>query len=99
VDSKASDKLRIQFQRLGTIVWKDDNDTVRKPDARGFALSWLSDSSPLPVRLVTRRNTNKERPTMHRQRASKRETNYKGASRKRSRRTRKKKSTQRRRRR
>ena len=96
VDSEASDRLRIQFEKLGTIIWKDDNNTVRKPDARGFALSWLSDSSLLPVRLVERRSTNED---MLRQRTSKRETNYKGASRKRSGRTRKKKSTKRRRRR
>ena len=52
VDLNARNFMTIRFVRFGTIVWKDDNDAVRRPDARGFCVAWLRDTPKLPVRLA-----------------------------------------------
>ena len=50
VDESSSDTIRIRFERFGTVIWKDDDNTVRKPDARGFSLTWLKDNTHWPIR-------------------------------------------------
>lgn len=70
VDERASDSITMRFQHFGTVVWKDDNNTVRRPDARGFSLTWIKDRTQWsvrdarkesPRRLSKRRRTAKSR--------------------------------------
>lgn len=59
VDEDASESMLIRFEQFGTIVWKDDNDTVRRPDARGFSLEWLKDKKEWPIRHNTKTSRRK----------------------------------------
>ena len=52
VDDDASHTMRMHVERLGTVVWRDDNETVRRADARGFSVVWLKGTTTLPVRTV-----------------------------------------------
>ena len=50
VEENASETIRVTWKTFGTVFWRDDN-TVRKPDARGFSLSWLKEDGGWSVRM------------------------------------------------
>ena len=68
VDDDASDTMHMRVERFGTITWKDDDDTIRRPDARGFCLMWLKKQTQWPVRTGRQKTCDKHnvRATMRR---------------------------------
>ena len=63
----------MRFERFGTIVWQDDDSTVRRPDARGFSLAWLKDRTRWPIR-EGRKQTHRKASKMRRTKSRRRST-------------------------
>lgn len=50
VEENGPQTIHVAWKTFGNVFWRDDN-IVRKPDARGFSLSWLKENSGWSVRM------------------------------------------------